>query len=377
MPYRARSARRSRRTAPTRRRPLTKNDEQPHFREVLGGASLLVRQASSAKPSLSAMARRKKHRVKTDPTPEDDLQLVIDFVRRLRRVALHPLSIGESGQMPGELLQQLRGQAMNIAMKSDDDGTLTSPLPSEVDFESLAVRVRVFTVKSDRLYYVEALNALRRLTGSDNPDVVKSSEILRDMWDRATERPTEQGQLVRGYFVAAEDGAKLTDVDLAWAWLYEDSIHGNEASTGQFGVLMKFAAAVGVFSHMAFVALQTLHHINRLCEFGIIHLPPGTFSDTFGVEHAGRGPAQHHLPVAPAGDVAVGGPGDGDHRLDGVTGGECLGERRNCARHEPVRTAPQYLPPPRPSGTRARRRSRPRRRRNGRRVAEPRGPIRS
>src|SRR6266536_2373458 len=34
-----------------------------------------------------------------------------------------------------------------------------------------------------------------------------------------------------------------------------------------------------------------------------------------GVEHAGSGPAQHHLPVAPAGDVAVGGARDRDHRL--------------------------------------------------------------
>ena len=28
---------------------------------------------------------------------------------------------------------------------------------------------------------------------------------------------------------------------------------------------------------------------------------------SFGVEHARGGPAQHHLPVAPAGDVSVGG----------------------------------------------------------------------
>jgi hypothetical protein len=37
---------------------------------------------------------------------------------------------------------------------------------------------------------------------------------------------------------------------------------------------------------------------------------------SFGVEHAGGGPAQHHLPVPPAGEVAVGGTRDGDHRLE-------------------------------------------------------------
>src|SRR6476469_4473721 len=40
----------------------------------------------------------------------------------------------------------------------------------------------------------------------------------------------------------------------------------------------------------------------------------------FGVEHSRGGPAQHHLPVAPAGDVAVGGSGDRDHRFDRVGG---------------------------------------------------------
>jgi hypothetical protein len=44
------------------------------------------------------------------------------------------------------------------------------------------------------------------------------------------------------------------------------------------------------------------------------------------VEHARGGPAQHHLPVAPVGDVAVGGAGDRDHRLDGVRGGQGPGE---------------------------------------------------
>ena len=43
-----------------------------------------------------------------------------------------------------------------------------------------------------------------------------------------------------------------------------------------------------------------------------------------GVEHAGGGPAQHHLPVAPAGEVTVRGSGDGDHRFDRVGAGQRL-----------------------------------------------------
>jgi len=61
-------------------------------------------------------------------------------------------------------------------------------------------------------------------------------------------------------------------------------------------------------------------------ELGHLFVALDAAEGSFGVEHAGRGPAQHHLAVAPPGDVAVGGPGDGDHRLDRVGRGERLGE---------------------------------------------------
>jgi hypothetical protein len=57
-------------------------------------------------------------------------------------------------------------------------------------------------------------------------------------------------------------------------------------------------------------------------ELGHLFVALDAAEGSFGVEHAGRGPAQHHLAVAPPGDVAVGGRGDGDHRLDRVGRGE-------------------------------------------------------
>jgi hypothetical protein len=45
------------------------------------------------------------------PTRNADVRLVADFVRRLRRVALHPLAlddqVGEETPMPGDLLRKL------------------------------------------------------------------------------------------------------------------------------------------------------------------------------------------------------------------------------------------------------------------------------
>ena len=57
-------------------------------------------------------------------------------------------------------------------------------------------------------------------------------------------------------------------------------------------------------------------------ELGHLFVALDAAEGSFGVKHAGRVPAQHHLAVAPPGDVAVGGRGDGDHRLDRVGRGE-------------------------------------------------------
>lgn len=213
------------------------------------------------------------------PTPDADVPLVVDFVRRLRRVALHPLALAEDEReetpMPGDLLRKLMNVFLTVTVVDDQPRAVTTPLPDEVQFESLATRARTFTLKSDRLYWPKALAALDRLTGLDDIALRISSKDLVQEWREATGREDR----TRAYFVVTEDGTKQTDVDLAYAWLYQDLAHGDEVSTGQLGIQQRFNAAVGVFSHLAVVAIETLHYINGLCELGVIELPVGTFSD--------------------------------------------------------------------------------------------------
>jgi hypothetical protein len=61
-------------------------------------------------------------------------------------------------------------------------------LPDEVQFESLATRVRTFTLKCDRLYWPKVLDALDRLTGLEDQRLRSWSEQLRQAWTKATER---------------------------------------------------------------------------------------------------------------------------------------------------------------------------------------------
>jgi hypothetical protein len=56
-------------------------------------------------------------------------------------------------------------------------------------------------------------------------------------------------------------------------WLYQDVVHGDEVSTGYFDMKERYRAVVGVFSHMAVVAIETLHYINHLVELDVISYP--------------------------------------------------------------------------------------------------------
>ena len=220
------------------------------------------------------------------PAQDVDVQLVADFVRRLRRVALHPLALDDSGgegmPLPGNYLRMLMTAGGTAEIGPDHLATVRSPLPDEVHFESLATRVRTFTLKKDRLFWPRALAALDRLTGLEDMALYLSSQEIRQEWTQATDRTSRTRAYRLGYRVGADgegEQAHYTDTEMAYAWLYQDVAHGDEVSTGHFDVKERYKAAVGVFSHMAVVAIETLHYVNDLVALGVVDLPVGTFSD--------------------------------------------------------------------------------------------------
>jgi hypothetical protein len=255
---------------------------------------------------------------------ETDIALVADFVRRLRRVALHPLALSEgSGEdavmaMPGDLLRTLMGVEISAQLRSDGTATIRWQLPDEVQFESLATRVRAFTLTRDRLYWPNALDAIDRLTGLEDVAIRLSSRQLRQEWTEATDRTASRTRAYISSYATAEvvaggagDQGQFSDIDLAYAWLYQDVAHGDEVSTGRFDVAERYHAAVGVFSHIAVVVIETLHYINELVELGVIGLPVGTFSDPVIVtatEFVWEGKMYQSEVGADLGDALLGGP---------------------------------------------------------------------
>jgi hypothetical protein len=85
------------------------------------------------------------------------------------------------------------------------------------------------------------------------------SRDLRLEWAEVTDRTSRTRAFWSSYVVGknGEGGqGQFTDIDLACAWLYQDVAHGDEVSTGHFEVRERYRAAVGVFAHMAVVAIE-------------------------------------------------------------------------------------------------------------------------
>src|SRR5258705_5589664 len=168
------------------------------------------------------------------------MQLVVDVVRRLRRVAVHPPALEPDDEdrclEPGGVLRKLMNVFMTVTVVNGQPQSMTTPVAEELQFESLDIRARAFTLESDRLYWKDALAALDRLTGRGEMLLDTSSTLLWEQWHEATGRDDR----VRAYFVVTEDEQKntkkQTDVDLAYAWLYQDLAHGDAVTTGHLGI---------------------------------------------------------------------------------------------------------------------------------------------
>jgi hypothetical protein len=210
----------------------------------------------------------------------DDTARLSAFVRRLRRIEAHPL-IADDG---GELMRTLRStQFKAVVYPQTGEVVMKFELPDEVQFESLAARLRPMTLTNDTLGHAKVMDALDALTvESDDPRVAQANAKVRQAWCDATERDRTRGARTRAYSVltgkAGDDAVdRATDLDLAYAWLYEDSVHGDLPSYDEFSARERYSAATHVFGGIACVALDTLEYLRFLIERGELVLPAEAF----------------------------------------------------------------------------------------------------
>ena len=120
----------------------------------------------------------------------------------------------------GEFLNSLSSVRTTMTFRSDGKATLRSPLPDEVAFESLASRLRPFTVDTDDLFYGKAFDALDQLLAAPKHDKFRRiSQAVHQDWRTATDRTSR----TRAYRISSE-AAQHADVDLAFSWLHGDLV---------------------------------------------------------------------------------------------------------------------------------------------------------
>lgn len=200
---------------------------------------------------------------------EADVRTLSHFVRRRRRVALHPLAANNA-----DLLDELAQVRMTFGRRADGTLFMRSPLPDEVAFESLATRLRPFLVSSDDLYFEKAFGALERLVVAEKDKFQHVRQVMLAEWRKAVER----SGTTRAYRVITED-AEFPDVVLAYSWLYGDSIHGDHQKVETLDITERYRAAVGLFSGIGAVAVATSNMLRQFVELGVVELPEEAFTD--------------------------------------------------------------------------------------------------
>lgn len=206
-----------------------------------------------------------------DNQVERDRKTLSAFVVRLRRIASHSLAHDDNG----DFLNELALVTMTATFDKNKSGlaTICQKLPDEELFESLAGRLRPLMVPSDDLHHAKAFKALDALLLTEDPKILEIIKTMRNEWCEATDR----NRGLRAYSVITIT-EQHNDVDLAFAWLYGDFVHGDHQHA-RLNRQHRFQAALGVFSAVAVLAIATLNLIRQLTESGNLVLPEGIFTD--------------------------------------------------------------------------------------------------
>lgn len=209
------------------------------------------------------------------PNREADIRTVSHFVRRLRRVAAHPLAADN-----GDILDNFASVPITIGRTPDGKTFMRTPLPDEVAFESLATRLRPFVAAGDDLYFVKAFEALERLCDSENDKFADVRKAILAEWHKASERSSR----TRAFWVQTSESTKqYSDVELAFAWLYGDTMHGDHDKVETLDIHDRYRAAVGFFSGVAVIAIATSNMLRQFVDLGVIELPAAVFTDEVAV----------------------------------------------------------------------------------------------
>lgn len=205
----------------------------------------------------------------------EHLQNLASFVRRARRVREHSLVKDPA------LLNDTASGTMQVHATPNGVLSLVFVAPEEEQIESAAARVRPVILEKDRAFYSKALKAVRFLADPCSDELLGELAALRLAWKDATSRDGGRvGYQVR--ILASEEssvGLSATDTELAWAYIYGDTIHADDHELQRFGISQRFRAAAMLVCELLQLTLATLELIEKLRGEGRLELSGDAFEE--------------------------------------------------------------------------------------------------
>jgi hypothetical protein len=207
----------------------------------------------------------------------DPRERVERFLLRARRVNEHSLV---RDHLP--LLNEVAAGTMKLIVEvnrktGDSKHKFRMELPPEEAFESLAARLRPFTMRKEPVYWETVLDALEKLLSPEVLAEVMDFDSLRKYWAEVT----QGAKVAQAYYVMTERG-QLTDVQLADLWLNSDALHTQpiQSVTGQqLGLDDRYRAAAGVYARIGACVDYMLYLISYLQGAGLIQLDYAAFTE--------------------------------------------------------------------------------------------------
>lgn len=191
-------------------------------------------------------------------TATDAKRIIELFIVRARRVKSHSL-------VKSSAVNRFANPSIKLVFSEDGSVLKQDIVPEDEEvFESLAARLRPFTLNSEPIYFPRVIESVLLLAGENASELNRERALNLSSWfDR---RILDKTSRVFAVQILDKDEKPVTDfmsdAFIGDAWLYADLVHANpkkeKATALQLSYEERYVAATGLYSDLALHVIDLL-----------------------------------------------------------------------------------------------------------------------